>query len=72
MTGHPLKIVAEKLALHPDLIAGMTCSIDLLQNFPYDPAATILIALDVDMSRQQSAAWKLYRLLTGKEVDRDQ
>lgn len=72
MTGHPLLAITNKLALHPDLTAGLTCSIGLLQNFPRDPAATILIALDVDMSRPQSAAWKLYRLLTGKEVDRDQ
>jgi hypothetical protein len=72
MTGHPLLAITDKLAHHPDLTAGLTCSIGLLQNFPRDPAATILIALDVDMSRPQSAAWKLYRLLTGKEVDRDQ
>jgi hypothetical protein len=71
MTGHPLTMIADKLALHPDLTAGLTCSIGLLQNFPRDPAATILIALDVDMSRPQSAAWKLYRLLSGKEADRD-
>lgn len=71
MTGHPLTMIADKLVLHPDLTAGLTCSIGLLQNFPHDPAATILIALDVDMSRPQSAAWKLYRLLSGKEADRD-
>lgn len=72
MTGHPLMMIADKLALHPDLTAGITCSVNLIQNFPHDPAATILIALDVDMSKPQSAAWQLYRLLTGKEADRDQ
>lgn len=71
MTGHSLAIVADKLALHPDLTAGMTCSIGLLQNFPRDPAATILIAVDVDLSMEQSSGHKMFRLLTGKEADRD-
>jgi len=72
MTGHPLTMVADKLALHQDLTAGLTCSIGLLQNFPRDRAPTILITLEVDMSKRQSAAWRPHRLLTGKEADHDE
>lgn len=71
MTGHPLSKITEKLSMHPELVAGQGCSVALLQNFLGDPAASIIISIDVDLSIPQSGAWQLYRLLTGKEVDRD-
>lgn len=71
MTAHPFQVVVDKLAHHPNLVNNITCSIGLIQNFNHDPAGTLLIAIDVDLSVPQSGAWQLYRLLTGKEVDRD-
>ena len=71
MTGHSLEMVTAKLTLHPDLIVGLTCSVGLIRHFPCDPVATLLIAVDVDLSEPQSKSWQLHRLLTGKEADRD-
>jgi hypothetical protein len=71
MSGQSLNMVAQKLSLHPDLVAGLTCTVGIIQNFSFDPAGTLFIAIDADFSDRESAVWKLYRRLAGKEVDRD-
>lgn len=67
-----LNIVAQKILSNPDIAGELLCTVGIVQNFleAKQLENTLLVAINADVSNPQSAGWKLYRLLTGVEVDR--